>query len=62
MTVSSPGRAAFVGRRDAEPLGVLPLTNAANPARPVVSVSDEMVVSPQGRAALVGRALVRWAY
>jgi hypothetical protein len=36
-------------------LGVLPLTNAANPARPVVSVSDEMVVSPQGRAALVGR-------
>ena len=55
MVASSEGRAALVGKKEADPLGVKPVTNTASPASPTVLSSDEMIVSPQGRPVLVGK-------
>jgi hypothetical protein len=44
MIVSPQGQLVLVGEKDAELLGVSPVTNAA----PVVLSSNKMTVSPQG--------------
>jgi hypothetical protein len=58
MIVSPQGQTALVGKKDTEPLGVLPITNAASPAHPAVLSSNEMAVGLGSRPKMSERSSI----